>query len=64
MLKRHQACIDLSKDALIIAGREIPFLPERELPPYARIGATEEDIEAAIKASAENAAAGQSTSGK
>lgn len=32
MLKRHQACIDLAKDALVIGGREIKFLPEHELP--------------------------------
>lgn len=32
MLKRHQAILDLSKDAMIIQGREIPFLSEHELP--------------------------------
>ena len=32
MLKRHQACIDLAKNALVIGGREIPFLSEHELP--------------------------------
>ncbi|SGY66837.1 BQ5605_C004g02711 [Microbotryum silenes-dioicae] len=32
MLKRHQACIDLQKDALVIQGREIRFLSEHELP--------------------------------
>ncbi|KAK4704799.1 DNA damage-inducible protein 1, partial [Phenoliferia sp. Uapishka_3] len=32
MLKRHQACIDLAKDALVIQGREIRFLSEHELP--------------------------------
>lgn len=32
MLKRHQATIDLAKDALIIQGREIRFLAEHELP--------------------------------
>ena len=32
MLKRHQACIDLAKDALVIQGREIKFLSEHELP--------------------------------
>lgn len=32
MLKRHQATIDLARDALIIQGRELPFLPEHEVP--------------------------------
>lgn len=32
MLKRYQACIDLSKNALVIQGREIRFLSEHELP--------------------------------
>lgn len=32
MLKRYQANIDLMKNALVINGREIPFLAEHELP--------------------------------
>ncbi|KAK4050003.1 DNA damage-inducible protein 1 [Microbotryomycetes sp. JL201] len=32
MLKRHQAIIDLSQDALIIQGRHIRFLAEHEIP--------------------------------
>ncbi|KAG9306231.1 hypothetical protein G9A89_016135 [Geosiphon pyriformis] len=45
MLKRHQACIDLRKNALIINGKEIPFLPEHELPEHARTDElTDEDI--------------------
>ncbi|KAG8883450.1 DNA damage-inducible protein 1 [Tulasnella sp. 331] len=32
MLKAHQACIDLEKNVLRIRGREVPFLPEHELP--------------------------------
>lgn len=32
MLKRHQCCIDLRRNALIIQERKVPFLPEHELP--------------------------------
>lgn len=32
MLKRHQACIDLAKDKLIIQGEEIAFLSEANIP--------------------------------
>lgn len=41
MLKRHQACIDLSANTLRIAQTEIPFLSERELPEQARSRPTE-----------------------
>lgn len=41
MLKRHQATIDLSKNALIIQGRELRFLNEHELPDSARDDASE-----------------------
>lgn len=34
MLKRHQCCIDLKRNVLVIDGRtEAPFLPESEIPP-------------------------------
>ncbi|KAL1405205.1 DNA damage-inducible protein 1 [Vanrija albida] len=36
MLKRHQACIDLSTNTLRIADTEIPFLSEHQLPDKAR----------------------------
>jgi DNA damage-inducible protein 1 len=36
MLKAHQACIDLSKNALRIQDREVRFLSEHELPDNAR----------------------------
>ncbi|CAG8589917.1 14124_t:CDS:10 [Acaulospora morrowiae] len=39
-----EACIDLKKNALIINGNEIPFLPEHELPKKARIEEMNEDI--------------------
>lgn len=43
MLKRHQATIDLAKDALIIQGREIRFLAEHELPKNFRVEEIESD---------------------
>jgi len=36
MLKAHQACIDLEKNALRIQAREVKFLAEHELPAKAR----------------------------
>ena len=32
VLKRHQACIDLKRNCLIINDEQIPFLDEHELP--------------------------------
>ncbi|POW06708.1 hypothetical protein PSHT_10253 [Puccinia striiformis] len=43
MLKRHQAIIDLSKNALIIQGKEVRFLSEHELPDKAKDG--DEEVE-------------------
>ncbi|KAI8053068.1 hypothetical protein BDF22DRAFT_501601 [Syncephalis plumigaleata] len=54
MLKRHQACIDLSKNALVIAGREIPFLAEHEVPEASRVGGGFGEMEEALKESAES----------
>ncbi|KAA1075366.1 DNA damage-inducible protein 1 [Puccinia graminis f. sp. tritici] len=45
MLKRHQAVIDLSKNALIIQGKEVRFLSEHELPASAKEGENEAEDE-------------------
>ncbi|KAA1125376.1 DNA damage-inducible protein 1 [Puccinia graminis f. sp. tritici] len=45
MLKRHQAVIDLSKNALIIQGKEVRFLSEHELPASAKEGDHEAEDE-------------------
>ncbi|EFX01048.1 DNA damage-inducible v-snare-binding protein [Grosmannia clavigera kw1407] len=42
MLKRHQACIDLVKDRLIIQGVEIPFLGEADIPKESEEALTQE----------------------
>ncbi|KAJ9113927.1 DNA damage-inducible protein 1 [Naganishia cerealis] len=58
MLKRHQACIDLEKNCLRIQGREIPFLPEHELPSKARgVEELAQELEAAsVRAGAKGVA--------
>ncbi|KAF5294060.1 hypothetical protein FQA39_LY13534 [Lamprigera yunnana] len=45
MLKRHQCCIDLKRNALRIGttGTETPFLSERDLPECARLSSLSED---------------------
>ncbi|OMJ27990.1 DNA damage-inducible protein 1 [Smittium culicis] len=37
MLKRHQACIDLRKNALVINNEEIQFLPEHLIPKFGEL---------------------------
>jgi DNA damage-inducible protein 1 len=46
MLKRHQCCIDLRRNLLVLgsAGKEVPFLAEKDLPARAR-GHQEEGAE-------------------
>ncbi|KZT62864.1 hypothetical protein CALCODRAFT_425693 [Calocera cornea HHB12733] len=44
MLKAHQAIIDLEKSVLRIQGREVPFLPEHELPEHARNNYAPDDL--------------------
>jgi len=52
MLKRHQACIDLRKNALVINDKEIRFLAEHELPESARMDEMgENDIASSSSAS-------------
>lgn len=44
MLKRHQCCIDLKNNKLIIGttGTETPFLPESDLPEHARLNMSQQ----------------------
>jgi DNA damage-inducible protein 1 len=49
MLKRHQAIIDLSKDALIIGGETVMFLPEHQLPAAARFDELTEEEKAQLE---------------
>lgn len=59
MLKRYQASIDLSANALIINGEKCRFLNEHELPDSAKeLGGEDEEMEARSKADAAAAATG------
>lgn len=47
MLKRHQCCIDLKRSVLVLgsAGKEVPFLVEKDLPARARGHHADMDVE-------------------
>ena len=42
MLKRHRCCINLDKNILMVGDHtSVPFLPESELPDFAKLSATD-----------------------
>jgi len=45
MLKRHQACIDLQKNKLVIREIEVPFLGEADIPKHEEVLADEPTVE-------------------
>eukprot|EP00094_Tigriopus_californicus_P007807 TCALIF_07519-PA protein Name:"Similar to DDI2 Protein DDI1 homolog 2 (Homo sapiens)" AED:0.13 eAED:0.14 QI:0/0.6/0.5/1/1/1/6/264/445 len=53
MLKRHQCCIDLNRNLLVIgsSGTETPFLSESELPECAKLSSKLIDMEKALQES-------------
>lgn len=53
MLKRHQCCIDLRRNVLVIGstGTETHFLPESELPECARLSSRNENQDEAMQVS-------------
>ena len=60
MLKRYQACVDLEKSVLRIAGDEVTFLPESEIPKNRQDEEEEAQAAAAKAASAAEAIASKS----
>ena len=58
MLKRYQACIDLSRNVLRIQDREVRFLAEHELPRNALEEEMEADEHGNVKVPASQASAG------
>ncbi|KAF9986343.1 DNA damage-inducible protein 1 [Modicella reniformis] len=62
MLKRHQACIDLKKDCLVINNTEISFLSEHELPHSAKDNPEVTPEELAAAAAGKSAEAQELTS--
>ncbi|CAG8538009.1 7893_t:CDS:10 [Ambispora leptoticha] len=61
MLKRHQACIDLKRNVLIINEKEVPFLPEHELPESARMDEIADETIPLIEASTSTSTATSTT---
>lgn len=45
MLKRHQACIDLQRNRLIIREVQVPFLGEADIPKHEEVRADEPTVE-------------------
>lgn len=45
MLKRHQVCIDLEKNGLVIRGEKVPFLGEADIPKHEEVLMDEPTVE-------------------